>query len=109
MMIYILVMFITPSVVSSRIGVCTALGVAVALEYVYIWFAARGRYFTIPLSFLPILLLGAFYFNNPSNPDMNLGMWVLAKYLVLPYAAASCVISAVMYFVKKRMQIKKEV
>lgn len=104
--IYIFMMFVAPTITQSTIRVCTALGVTVALEYAYVWFVPKGRFFAVPLSFLPIIMFGAFYFNHPSSPDIGLGMWVLARYLVLPYAATSCAVSAVMYFVKRHINAK---
>ena len=94
MAIYIAAMFVAPNLTSSRVGVCVILGVVTALEMVYVWF--KGKYFAVPISLLAIMFLGMFYFNHPANHDMRLGMWVLAKFLVLPYAAGSLVAAIVM-------------
>lgn len=108
MLINIVVTFIAPSIVSGRAAVCTVIGVALALEYVYIWFFGRGYCFALPLSYLPVLLIGVFYFNNPSNPDMGLGMWVLIRYLTVPYMAAAVVVSTVMKIVDRRISAKNK-
>lgn len=108
MLINIIVTFIAPSIVSGRAAVCTAIGIALALEYVYIWFFGRGYCFALPLSYIPVLLLGAFYFNNPSNPDMGLGMWVLLRYLTVPYMASAVVVSTVMKIADVRISKSKK-
>ncbi len=98
MAIYIVAMFVAPNLTSSRVGVCVILGIVTACEMLYVWF--KGRYFAVPVSIAVIMLLGMFYFNHPANHDMKLGMWVLAKYLVLPYAAGSFIVALVMHIIR---------
>ena len=101
MMLYVFFMFLIPSLTMSRIRICASLYVVTAAEYVYLWFVRKGYFFSVPLSFLPIMAMGAFYFNQPDNPDMGLGMWVLFRYLVMPQLIASCAVSAVMHVIKR--------
>lgn len=106
MIIYLFAMFLSPSIISSRVGVCVVLGAVTAFELIYLWFKNEGRFFTVPISQIIIMILGMFYFNNPQNADINLGMWVLAKYLVGPFAAGSLLTVVVMKIIKNYMNKK---
>lgn len=103
-LIYITAAFCAPSLVGSRAGVYVVLGAVIALEYVYLWFIAKGRFFTAPISLAAVMLFGVFYFLHPSSADVGLGVWVMTKYLVLPYAIAAGVVSAVLRAVRSRIE-----
>lgn len=106
MIIYLFAMFSAPAIISSRVGVCVVLGLVTAFEMIYLWFKDEGRFFTVAISQAIIMMLGIFYFNNPQNADIKLGMWVLAKYLAGPCMIGSFLTAVIMKIVKKHISKK---
>lgn len=111
-LVYVFAMFFLPylSMVfggQQKLMMFIGLAVVLGMEYIYLWFAVKGSFFALPLSFLWIFLFGLFYFNLPGTPDMGLGMWVLAQKLVLPYAAGSAVLSGLLFWLKKKERIQQ--
>lgn len=106
MIIYLFAMFLSPVLISSRVGVCVVLAAVTLIEMIYLWLKNEGRFFTVAISQLVIMILGMFYFNNPQNADIHLGMWVLAKYLVGPCMIGSLLTAIIMKIVKKYISRK---
>lgn len=105
--IYMLFMFMTPMIsimfgMNLRVAMYIVLGLVLAGEYLVLWYKDIGRFYSIPISFLMIILSGLFYFNHPENAELNFGMWVLVTKLILPYAVGGLIVSTVLHFIKRK-------
>lgn len=96
--ILMLAFFLTPTITKNFKGntivwVYIVFGIVMLSEYLYLWFKAKGKYFTVPLSLLFILVIILFYFNSPDNVKAIWAVRAVAKNFALPAGIVSLIVS----------------
>ncbi|MCX7715635.1 MAG: hypothetical protein N2171_07895 [Clostridia bacterium] len=83
-----------------KVLVYIVLTVVLAGEYICLWHIEKGKFFTLPLSFLFILIVFLFYFNTYAGVGLRHGIRAVLTFFVLPYIGASVLVSFVLHKIR---------
>lgn len=105
-LILMTVFFLTPTITKGFKGntvvwVYVFFAIVLIAEYLYLWFSKKGRFFTVPLSLLFVLLLTLVHFSSPDNVKAIWAVRAIGKNFVLPTLVVSLIISSGLWYFNK--------